>query len=33
MPVHDRRPLALADLIDRLRSQPDSDEAVKRITP
>ena len=24
--------LALADLIDRLRSQPDSDEAVKRIT-
>jgi Family of unknown function (DUF5372) len=25
--------LALADLIDRLRSQPGSDEAVKRITP
>ena len=25
--------LALADLIDRLRSQPDSDEAVKRIMP
>ena len=25
--------LALADLIGRLRSQPDSDEAVKRITP
>ena len=25
--------LSLADLIDRLRSQPDSDEAVKRITP
>jgi Family of unknown function (DUF5372) len=25
--------LALADLIDRLRSRPGSDEAVKRITP
>jgi Family of unknown function (DUF5372) len=25
--------LAVADLIDRLRSQPVSDEAVKRITP
>ena len=25
--------LALADLIDRFRSQADSDEAVKRITP
>jgi hypothetical protein len=25
--------LALADLIDRLRSQPGSGEAVKRITP
>ena len=25
--------LALSDLIDRLRSQPGSDEAVKRITP
>ena len=25
--------LAVADLIDRLRSQPDSDKAVKRITP
>jgi Family of unknown function (DUF5372) len=25
--------LGLADLIDRLRAQPDGDEAVKRITP
>ena len=25
--------LELADLIDRLRAQPDGDEAVKRITP
>ena len=25
--------LALADLIDRLRSRPGSDEPVKRITP
>jgi hypothetical protein len=25
--------LGLADLIDRLRAQPDGDETVKRITP